>query len=447
MPPKIILTTVPTGLGHIRVTKALAKGLPEGANSTILGITDKTTSFLYRIISTNYYLRKTLEFTQTNPLVEKITTKILNYLQTSNTKSTEVLLKGMLGQTNHYQQIIIVSTHAFIAQKIQKIIQKKVIPNPILHAVVITDDSPQRFWMVNADILFAPSSYTRDTLVMLYKKDNLIPGKIEIAPYPINPEFCKTLTPEVLYNKTEQLHPKNPQKARICIPVSGAAVQLDFFTELIEELICTDTRKTCGEFTFSIITREGNYTKPFINYFRDNTEVAFHIGANDEQTVQLYDELYHQLNPPSLEITKPSEQAFKALTTPTTIGGPILLLSDPVGRQEFDNLNYLERHGFLPPPKVHEHLTQSMYGNGRNLLKDYKEMAKSWRCLRLPSDPVQAAEFIKNCFSSGILMSMQNYNGYNETNELSPHGVQIIWETIFKAIERPKSDSTTDSAA
>lgn len=431
MPPKIILSTVPTGLGHIRVTKALAKGLPEESQPVILGIQDETISFLYRTISTNYYLRKTLEFTQSNPTVEKYLTNLFKFAQQFNTAKTEILLQEMIN-SNPFRKVIIVSTHAFIAQKIQRIIEKKIIENPIFHAVIITDDSPQRFWMVDCDLLIAPSSYTKNRLINLYEKDHDTPPNIQVCPYPINPLFCQKLSPEVLFNKVEQLQPDNPQRARICIPVSGAAVQLDFFKVLIEELICNDTRQECREFTFSVVTREGNYTQSFINYFRENPEVTLHLGANDEQTVDLYDELYQQLNPPAIEITKPSEQCFKALTTPDTIGGPILLLSDPVGRQEYDNLDFLQRHGFLPTYEVHKNLTEALCNNNTERLKNYGEMAKSWRCLRLPSDPYQAAEFIKNAITSGIFLSMQNYTGYTPTEELSANGVNKIWSLVSK---------------
>lgn len=427
MAPKIILTTVPTGLGHIRVTKALAKGLSLENKPLILGITDETISMIYRMISTHWILRKIFEFIQTNQLVEKIITNLLIHLQTSNTKKTEFLLRALI-QDNSDQKIIIVSTHAFIAQKIQKILDQKLLPNPITHAVVITDDSPQRFWMVNADILFAPSNYTKNALLEIYHSDRRIPPKIEVTPYPINPEFCKKLPPEILYNKIEQLHPENPQPARICVPVSGAAVQLDYYKIVIEQLL--DNTNDRREFTFSIVTREGNYTKNFIDYFRENPEITFHIGANDEQTVELYDQLYHQLNPPVLEITKPSEQCFKALTHPDTYGGPLLLLTEPVGRQEYDNLNFLQRHGFLPTPDEHELLIESLLTNNTNTLNQFKDNARTWRCLQLPLDPQKAAVFIQHCFSSGIFMAMQNYKPYVENQELAPNGVQQIWEKL-----------------
>jgi hypothetical protein len=426
----IILTTVPTGLGHIRVTKALILGLPIGTPTKILGIRDETTSLFYRIISTNFYLRKTLEFIQTNPIAEKNVNSLMTFIQEHNTKEARKELQRIIDSNPDYPTIII-STHAFIAHKIQKIINTQKFKRPVLHAVIVTDDSPQRFWMINSDLLFVPSHNTKNVFLKLYKSDNHKPPQIEVVPYPISPQFCRQLSPQVLYNKIEQLDPENPQKARICIPVSGAAVQLEYYKVLIEELLCDETKKECNEFNFSVVTREGNYTKSFIEYFRDTPGISFHIGANDEQTVELYDELYYQLNPPSLEITKPSEQSFKVLTSPETIGGPIMLLTEPVGRQEYDNLNFLERHGFIPSETTTKTLLQAIENNNTHLLLTYKSYASSWRGLRLPTDPYQATNFIIGCHKHGIFASMQNYKNYKTTEYLSPNGVAAIWNKIF----------------
>jgi len=425
----IIITTVPTGLGHIRVTNAILKGLPLTQNATIIGIKDPTTALFYRIISTNFYLRKILEFTQTNPVAEKITNDIISFLQTQDTKDTE---QKLVQTINPDYPTIVVSTHAFIAHKIQKIINSRKFKKPIFHAVIVTDDSPQRFWMIDANIIFVPSQNTKQQLLQKYKEDNHKAPNIEVVPYPINPEFCLKLRTEILYNKIEQLEPDNPQKARVCIPVSGAAVQLDFYKTLIEKLLQEQTQKNSTQFTFSVVTREGNYTKPFIDYFRENNNISFHIGANDEQTVELYDQLYSQLNPPSLEITKPSEQCFKVLTTPDTLGGPIILLTEPVGRQEYDNLNYLERNGFLPTEKTTALLLQAFQNNNLHTIQTYVSYASSWRAIRLPKSPQEASEFIIGCHAFGIFIAMQNYKNHKTDPSLTPNGVREIWKKIFE---------------
>ncbi len=428
--PAIIITTAPTGLGHIRVTNALLAGLPEGTNAHIMGIQDESISFIYHLISTNYYLRKILEFTQTNSTAEKIVTPLLTYMQVQKIEETINQIQKIIA-TDNPDKLVIVSTHAFIAQKIARIIRHKKIPIPIFHAVIVTDDSPQRFWMVEADTIFVPSKQTKNKLNTLFKDEHLSVPNIVVTPYPISPKYFQKLDPPILYNKVEQVTPQNPQKARISIPISGAAVQLAYYKTLIDELTSEKIRIKHREFKFSITTREGNYTKPFIEYFRDNPEVVFHIGANDFQTVQLYDKLFEQLNPPSLEITKPSEQCFKVLTTPDTIGGPILLLSEPVGRQEYDNLNYLKRFGFLPNDERQQQLNEYLCTTQCPLTPGpFKNEAHSWRALQLPVNPIKAAQFLTNAFKAGIFLAMQNYKTYTETEELSPHGVEKIWKSI-----------------
>ncbi len=426
----IIITTAPTGLGHIRVTNALLAGLPEGTTAHVMGIQDESISFTYHLISTNYYLRKILEFTQTNSTAERIVTPLLTYMHVQKIEETIDQIQKII-TTDNPDKLVIVSTHAFIAQKIARIIRHKRITLPIYHAVIVTDDSPQRFWMVEAETIFVPSIQTKEKLTALFNMDHRSVPQIVVEPYPINPKYFQKLDPAILYNKIEQVTPQNPQKARISIPVSGAAVQLDYYKTLIDELTCEKIRTEYREFKFSVTTREGNYTKPFIEYFRDNPEVVFHIGANDFQTVQLYDKLFEQLNPPSLEITKPSEQCFKVLTTPDTIGGPILLLTEPVGRQEYDNLNYLKRFGFLPNDERQQQLNEYLCTTQCPLTPGpFENEAHTWRALQLPVNPIKAAQFLTNAFKAGIFLAMQNYKTYTETEELSPHGVERIWKNI-----------------
>ncbi|MDQ3099693.1 MAG: hypothetical protein M3Q44_08165 [bacterium] len=431
MSSSIIITTAPTGLGHIRVTNALLAGLPKGTSAHVLGIQDESISFTYHLISTNYYLRKVLEFTQTNTTAEKIVTPILNYIQTRKINDTVKDIEKII-EADKPDKLVIVSTHAFIAQKIARIVRHKLVNIPIYHAVIVTDDSPQRFWMVDADNIFVPSTQTKSKLEELFREESRQLPSIEVVPYPINPKYCQLLDPSILYNKTEQLTPENPQKARICIPVSGAAVQLDFYKTLIDELTSEEIKKESREFKFSVVTKEGNYTKPFIDYLRNNSEVVFHIGVNDFQTVQIYDRLYEQLNPPALEITKPSEQCFKVLTTPDTIGGPILLLTEPVGRQEYDNLAYLKRFKFLPDDETHQRLFYTLCHENQQLNLNEYPQANTWRALCLPIDPIEATRFIINGLKSGLFLAMQNYKKHAESVEISPSGVVRIWEKVLR---------------
>jgi hypothetical protein len=436
---KIILTTVPTGLGHIRVTNALREGLPKETHAEIIGVEDPAVETLYHLISTNYFLRKMFEFTQNNKTAERLITNLLRFHQNKSIDAVLHEITQIIQKNPAIKKLVIVSTHAFIGDKIQKLINRNRFPVEVFHALIVTDDSPQRFWMVSANITFVPSYKTKKAMENLYTGDNLKIPRIEVAPYPINPHFTEKLPPHILFNKIEQLDPINPQRARICIPVSGAAVQLEYYQKIIEELTGEETTNNFREFAFSIVTRVGNYTKPFIEQFKNNPQVIFHIGASDLHTVDLYDELYEQLSPPSLEITKPSEQAFKVLTTPDTKGGPILLLTDPVGKQEYDNLDYLERFGFLPSQKIHEEIYERLITSRVVLTEPPFTNANTWRTLRLPQDPYKATRVIINGLKSGLFKQMQNYKKYEPTQELSPHGVKIIWETIHQTTNFPSS--------
>ncbi|MDQ3239351.1 MAG: hypothetical protein M3P33_02395, partial [bacterium] len=259
---KIIISTSPTGLGHIRVMNALLEGLPKEIKPSIIGIQDNLTSFIYRIISTNATLRKCFEFIQNNPLAENLTSQIIRSFQIINLSNTIAEIKNILDSDDEISDIIYVSTHPMIGNKIQKIIDKQYFDIPSTHALIVTDDSPQRFWVLNSDYIITPSEKTKNKLQKLCTDCNFNP-KIIVKPYPINPKYLKKLPPHVLYNKLEQIEPDNPQKLRICIPISGAAVQLDFYQVLIEQLLITIPHNNLNEFTFSIITKEGNFTRPF----------------------------------------------------------------------------------------------------------------------------------------------------------------------------------------
>lgn len=71
------------------------------------------------------------------------------------------------------------------------------------------------------------------------------------------------------------------------------------------------------------------------------------VSSQDKEIVHKYEEIYKEF-PISLEITKPSEQSFKALLECTMQGASLLLFSEPIGRQEKDNLNFLRRSNLIP---------------------------------------------------------------------------------------------------
>ena len=108
---------------------------------------------------------------------------------------------------------------------------------------------------------------------------------------------------------------------------------------------------------------------------------------------------------------------------------PILLFTEPVGRQEYDNLDFLKRHKLIPNNQDQNTLLQ-MKINPEILKK-----ASSWRGIRLIRNPIEAANFIYWCLESGIFSRMMRYkpaltkDSFNP-NELSPNGVKTFWEKV-----------------
>ena len=170
----------------------------------------------------------------------------------------------------------------------------------------------------------------------------------------------------------------------------------------------------------------------FFGKLRNNPNVQLAIGANAKQTVNYYESLFYQPFRPGVEITKPSEQAFKSILKPTERGGVILLLTNPVGRQEKDNLNFLLRHDLVPDQKHQEKLFSILLTNHiltNNELSYWTYRASHWRGIRLPNDPADAARYIINLKKSGILLSMLSYVSHKK-KELTSDGVKQIWQEI-----------------
>jgi hypothetical protein len=155
---------------------------------------------------------------------------------------------------------------------------------------------------------------------------------------------------------------------------------------------------------------------------------AFEI---DREVVEAYEELYMN-DVIGLEVTKPSEQAFKALFTPKQRGGSLLMFSDPVGRQEDDNVRFLRRHRLLPSLEVQEQLNE-LFATGKKLLVT-KEMlleARRWRGLMLPLEGVIAGVAIQLLRETGIFSAMNDFAGFVKGHtELTSEGVRRMWELV-----------------
>jgi hypothetical protein len=392
----VIFTTSPTGLGHIRVTKALLQGLPHNLPFYTLGIQDPAVEGLYRLISTNLFLREAMEFFQTNSYAEKIQTQLFSKYEQHNTKHTLQEILALLQKFPKTKNILIISTHAQLARRIQSIIDANLLPLPTKHAVVVTDDSPQMLWAVPADVIFVPSEFTR-----IHLSKTLPPTQnIQVTPYPIDPLFGQKLSDTQYIARKQQVDPHLKHTLHICIPISGAAVQLDFFHAVIGHYCGHPPQSPNGKFKkihFHIVAKRSPYSHHFLSKIQSCSNVTCYIGETNESTIDLYNQLYlHKHHCPALEITKPSEQCFKVLTPPQTRGGCALLLTKPVGRQEYDNLDYLKREGFIPT-----------------------------RALELADTPTEAITQIDNLLSRQIF-----YKLISENTPALNTGVQKIWDYL-----------------
>ena len=123
-------------------------------------------------------------------------------------------------------------------------------------------------------------------------------------------------------------------------------------------------------------------------------------------------------------MTKPSEQAFKALISPNQVGGVILLFTNPVGRQEYDNLNFLKRHLLIPSDEDQKTLWRMPKTN------DILKKAITWRGLRLPKNPEKSVNFLIWCIKNKIFEQMGKY-----TNKIQSDGVKRFWEEVIFAVK------------
>jgi hypothetical protein len=163
--------------------------------------------------------------------------------------------------------------------------------------------------------------------------------------------------------------------------------------------------------------------------------VKLATSTHDRSTVDNYEQVYKQ-QVVSLEITKPSEQAFKALATPSQRGGAILLFSQPIGRQEYDNLHFLRNHGMMPSKHIHELLWQ--YAEKQTVIHEYEllEDSHQWRALRLPDTPQKASQFILWCHTQGIFSRMIRYKRKNKGTETDANGVEQFWSTVSMLMQK-----------
>ncbi|MCL4339144.1 hypothetical protein M1271_05635 [Patescibacteria group bacterium] len=442
----LAITYAPAGLGHLRVADALYHGLPKDVVPVLLGSDDTSITYIHRFSSIHPLTRALMVFWQQG-LPEKIFTFFYRLYLLTSTEIIYKQLRTILSQRiDPVKTLVVVATHFGLAHQIAAIkeyLEKKEGIKIIL-VVQVTDDSPQLIWYVNgADMIFVPSVRTKESLLSYGQKAyrNFKQPKFIVAPYPVNPLMAINLPHYAFQSKLRQLSSEEDEEINICIPLSGAAVGTDILYKIIKLLPANSTR-----FRFHIVAKEAPYTQKFILDLLSDPHTLLHIGRSDREVIDLYDRLY-QYQTIALEITKPSEQAFKALFSPRQKGGAILLFLNPVGKQEYDNLDFLRRHGLIPSTKMKKILWDWSQGNisvNKHLENEILKEALNWRGIELPKNSFDTVEFINFSLKKGIFSQMANFHmpsslTENHKQEISPEGVDIFWDKVEEHLDRVAS--------
>jgi hypothetical protein len=429
---QLVLTYAPAGLGHLRITDSLYEGLPKSLNPILLGSRDRSIQTIHRITSIHPIARAVFEWLQSGPLAFPAN-RLYRFILRMNTGVIYDEFSRLVDEPYEPpRKILVISTHFGLAHKLAAI-KKKLEREKgvrIVLVVFVSDDTFQHIWHVDgADLLVVASRYIKRKYAA-YGRLTGRPVRVEVNPYPLNPRLGKRLTSKQMAEKTRQLDAVARELIQVSIPISGAAVGTEYFDRLIAGL-----REKSTRFIFHVVSKDAPFTKRFLAKIDGKPWIDLLVGRRDREVVDLYDELMDS-RVVSLEVTKPSEQAFKALLGTRSRGGVILLFSQPVGRQEFDNLDFLERHALVPAKQINLDLWE-MAGSGvrmdPGLKKILFEESRTWKGVRIPNDARQAADFIWWMLEAGIFARMLAGNlnlriRDGRSDVLGPNGVAEFWD-------------------
>ena len=428
----IIFATSPTGLGHLRVTDALYHGLPKGASPVLLGAQDPSVSSLYRFVSIHPLTRRSMELLETPPL-DKPFARIIRPFLRKQSKMLYQQLKTILSERFVVPKtVLLVASHTILGHQLGAIKQQlaKELGITILLVVQVTDDSPQPIsYIYDADLILVPSEYTKEHLSAYAHKEKLPLVPLEVTAYPISPLLTEELSEHALEQRLHQTDPASDALVHMTVPVSGAAVGTSFLATYIKAMHNVSER-----FIFHVVSREAPFTKSFLQTVSTLPYVKLHTSPHDITTVDTYEQVFKEMTI-TLEITKPSEQAFKALATPKQRGGVILLFAKPVGGQEYDNLHFLRNHGLIPG-KLDNRVLWQMAEKQQTLHgSELLSKAHHWRGVRLPDDPEKASAFTSWCLKERLFFTMLHYRSDKLNRELQSNGVEQFWLQVAQLIE------------
>jgi hypothetical protein len=438
----IIFSYAPAGLGHLRVADALYDGLPKDADPLILGSDDENIRRIHRVMSTYPVIRQLTEALQSEG-ISKLTFPLYRQYLRKRTKGVYFQLKTILEQRlDKPETVLVVATHFGLAHQLAAIKKQLEMEEEvrIILAVIVTDDSPQEIWYVEgADMIFVPSHITKIKLEQYGEEMHFRGTKFIVNPYPISPILGKRLEENEFKDKEAQLMPIATRTIHVSVPISGAAVGTNYNFKLMEAL-----HKANNRYLFHITAKNAPYTISFLNNCLNMHFIKETILMKDREVVVAYEEQFKN-DILAMEITKPSEQAFKAILSTESRGGVILLFSRPVGRQEYDNLNFLRQHFLLPKLDLNKQLWELVEKGGTLTDEEKTELlqkARRWRGMLLPDDPVLAADFIEWClkekiFSEMLLCKAKARKKDQYPEELGKKGVEQFWKKMEEAVKYP----------
>jgi hypothetical protein len=433
----IIFATSPTGLGHLRVTDALYHGLPKNTSPVLLGAKDEVVSAMYRYVSVHPYSRKVMEVLQLPPL-DKPFAIVGRGLLRAQTKDIYKQLQSIISERIIVPQtILLVAPHTILGHQLGAIKERlaKELDANVLLVVQVTDDSPQAIWYVyDADLLLVPSEYTKEKLQAYAASAKLPVVPMVVTAYPVSPKLTEDASAKVFQDRVEQTDPHGKETIQMIVPISGAAVGTNFMTTYVQTLHQHNDR-----FQFHLVTREAPYTEAFIATMASFPYVQMHTSVHDRTTVDNYEKVYEEKTI-SLEITKPSEQTFKALMTPKQKGGAIMLFSRPVGGQEYDNLYFMRRHGLMPNKLETKLLWRLADKQDVMIPSDLLAKAHHWRAILLPDEPNTAAAFTNWCLHRRLFTRMMHYIRAEKGKELQPNGVEQFWGEVARLVADRKEE-------
>lgn len=408
----IIFTYAPTGLGHLRVTDALVGARPKDTKYVILGSYDRFMTWIHRFTSINP-LGKFIFVSSQYGIFEDVFMWLYRIFMRLSLDSVYKQIADVININQNFDDFLIVATHPGMAHQIGVLKERliKETGKKINFVVQVTDDTYQHIWLVRgADLTIVPSHFVKDHFEK-YAKEQGVDFISEVIPYPIDVTLTEKL-PSEIRRVFAFMGSKIP--INIVFPISGAAVGLPYVVDLLRNLAKISTR-----FNFWVLVRKAMYTDMFVSVISEIPRVNIITGKNDNEMIHLYELIYKQ-NLIHLEMTKPSEQAFKAIIEPNMVGGSILLFAAPIGRQEYENVDFLHRHNLV------EKIGDVTVDNSLGL-----------RALILGGNSMEAARDIYRCITSGVFRNMTS-NDFKfsaetiESGEVGANGASRFWQVVTK---------------